>query len=230
MVASLKRVLMAGILFGTAQAALSNNPCHSGVPVQFAATSLQQAQQRLELERKYGVYRQESINAFKSAQQRLFKEYANKAAYDFGVIGETECFEYLTSQQWGQRVQLTPNVKQGARPDKWFVFLNGKPAMNPSGEPIESVFNQVGAFIQTIIFPDDEVISVLIRNSQTSYAGTCPCPYNTDVLGNSCGTRSAYSQTGGKDPICFPGDVSREHVEQSRREMFKAVYLFLHTR
>jgi hypothetical protein len=38
------------------------------------------------------------------------------------------------------------------------------------------------------------------------YNDRCGCPYDLDQRGNSCGARSAWSKTGGAEPICFLGD------------------------
>lgn len=57
----------------------------------------------------------------------------------------------------------------------------------------------------------------IIRESIAAYPGSCPCPYNVDRAGRSCGRRSAYSRPGGYAPICYPNDVSRAQVEEWRR-------------
>ncbi len=48
----------------------------------------------------------------------------------------------------------------------------------------------------------------IIRESIASYPSTCPCPYNTDRAGRSCGARSAYSRPGGYSPKCYARDVT----------------------
>jgi len=48
----------------------------------------------------------------------------------------------------------------------------------------------------------------MIEESIRSYAGSCPCPYNSDRAGRRCGQRSAYSKPGGASPLCFPEDIS----------------------
>ena len=203
----------------------ADNPCHKGVPVDFAASSLDLAKRRVEIESKYGWVRQESVNALTSAQQSLRKEYARKAAYDFGLIGDTECFEYLSFQQWGQKLKLIPlNVKEG-NIKKWLVYVNGNPSMSPSGETAESIFNRIGFFVQSLIYTDEYVASLIIEASQSAYDGPCPCPYNIDLLGNKCGARSAYSQYGGIRTVCFPADISQMHIENTRRDIFKKTYL-----
>ena len=64
---------------------------------------------------------------------------------------------------------------------------------------------------------DAQIKKILIQQSLDSYPGNCPCPYNTDRAGRSCGRRSAYSKPGGYAPLCYPDDVSPEMVEEYRK-------------
>lgn len=57
----------------------------------------------------------------------------------------------------------------------------------------------------------------IIKESIASYPGNCPCPYNTDRAGRSCGKRSAYSRPGGHAPMCYPSDVSKADVQSYRQ-------------
>lgn len=63
---------------------------------------------------------------------------------------------------------------------------------------------------------DDTIRQEIIRESLASYGGSCPCPYNTDRAGHSCGRRSAYSRPGGAAPLCFDVDVTDEMVRGYR--------------
>ena len=63
---------------------------------------------------------------------------------------------------------------------------------------------------------DAAIRAQIIRLSLASYSGNCPCPYNTDRAGRSCGKRSAYSRPGGASPLCYPGDVSQRMVDAYR--------------
>lgn len=63
---------------------------------------------------------------------------------------------------------------------------------------------------------DAEIRLAIIQQSLAAYPGSCPCPYNTDRAGHSCGRRSAYSRPGGYAPICYPADVSADMVKQYR--------------
>lgn len=58
----------------------------------------------------------------------------------------------------------------------------------------------------------EQVKQQIIRESITVYPGNCPCPYNRDRAGRSCGRRSAYSKPGGYSPLCYPSDISDEMV------------------
>jgi len=56
----------------------------------------------------------------------------------------------------------------------------------------------------------------MIAESIRNYSGNCPCPYNSDRAGRSCGQRSAYSKPGGASPLCYPGDISDAMLERWR--------------
>lgn len=64
---------------------------------------------------------------------------------------------------------------------------------------------------------EDAVKKALIKESIAAYPGSCPCPYNVDRAGRSCGRRSAYSRPGGRSPLCYPSDVTDEMVLRYRR-------------
>jgi hypothetical protein len=63
---------------------------------------------------------------------------------------------------------------------------------------------------------DAQVRQAIIQESLASYPGSCPCPYNTDRAGRSCGRRSAYSRPGGYAPVCYASDVTAEMMQQYR--------------
>ena len=56
----------------------------------------------------------------------------------------------------------------------------------------------------------------MIQESIRNYAGNCPCPYNTDRAGRTCGARSAWSKPGGAAPLCFPGDITDQMLKRWR--------------
>ena len=63
---------------------------------------------------------------------------------------------------------------------------------------------------------DAQIRQKIIQSSINDYPGNCPCPYNTDRAGRSCGRRSAYSRAGGYSPKCFPEDVTAAEVRAYR--------------
>jgi len=65
---------------------------------------------------------------------------------------------------------------------------------------------------------DASIKRELMQQSIASYPGSCPCPYNTDRRGYSCGRRSAYSRPGGYAPLCYESDVTDEMITTYRQE------------
>jgi hypothetical protein len=63
---------------------------------------------------------------------------------------------------------------------------------------------------------DAQIKQRIISQSIASYSGSCPCPYNVDRAGRSCGRRSAYSRPGGAAPICYASDVTPAVVRAAR--------------
>lgn len=64
---------------------------------------------------------------------------------------------------------------------------------------------------------DAQVRKRIIQESIASYPGNCPCPYNTDAAGRSCGRRSAWSKPGGYSPKCYDSDIGAAEVAARRR-------------
>ena len=69
------------------------------------------------------------------------------------------------------------------------------------------------------VLSDAVIIQKIIMASIARYRGSCPCPFNVDRGGRSCGRRSAYSKPGGAAPICYEQDVSNEMIEQMRARL-----------
>lgn len=72
----------------------------------------------------------------------------------------------------------------------------------------------VALFVATV----NEIRQALIAASLGTYPGNCPCPYNVDRAGRSCGGRSAYSRAGGRSPLCYEADISAEQVRVTREK------------
>jgi len=64
---------------------------------------------------------------------------------------------------------------------------------------------------------DAEIKQEIIKDSIAKYKGNCPCPYNVDRAGHSCGRRSAYSRPGGASPLCYDKDVTQKMVDDYRK-------------
>jgi len=64
---------------------------------------------------------------------------------------------------------------------------------------------------------DAQIKQEVINASIASYSGNCPCPYNRDRAGRSCGRRSAYSRPGGASPLCYTNDVTQKMVDDYRK-------------
>ena len=64
---------------------------------------------------------------------------------------------------------------------------------------------------------DVEIKRAIIADSIAHYAGSCPCPYNSDRRGRRCGARSAYSRPGGASPLCYEADVTAKMVSDYRK-------------
>lgn len=63
---------------------------------------------------------------------------------------------------------------------------------------------------------DDRIRDLMIQESMGAYSGNCPCPYNRDSAGRTCGGRSAYSRSGGEAPLCYRSDISDREVAEYR--------------
>lgn len=68
------------------------------------------------------------------------------------------------------------------------------------------------------VLTDAQVKQLIIRQSITAYSGSCPCPFNVDRAGLSCGARSAYSRPGGASPIYYAKQVTDAHVKRYREQ------------
>lgn len=64
---------------------------------------------------------------------------------------------------------------------------------------------------------DAQIRQKIIKQSIAVYPGNCPCPYNSDRAGRSCGGRSAWSRGGGYAPKCYAKDVSAAEVRAYRQ-------------
>lgn len=73
---------------------------------------------------------------------------------------------------------------------------------------IDTISNQPRTYFSGIIIQDDRV----------GYLENCPCPYNVDSRGYSCGGRSSYSK-GGQISYCYDSDITDEQVVQLKNSI-----------
>ena len=55
----------------------------------------------------------------------------------------------------------------------------------------------------------------IIAKSIAAYGDSCPCEYSADVAGNSCGKRSAWTRSGGAEPMCYHSDITMERLRRA---------------
>lgn len=65
-------------------------------------------------------------------------------------------------------------------------------------------------------FSEAAITKLLIERDLALYSGNCPCPYNRDRAGRSCGRRSAYSRPGGASPLCYARDITAGMIADYR--------------
>ena len=63
---------------------------------------------------------------------------------------------------------------------------------------------------------DGQVRQLIVQHSRAAYSGSCPCPYDNDRAGHSCGRRSAWSRAGGASPVCYVREVTDSQVNDFR--------------
>lgn len=59
---------------------------------------------------------------------------------------------------------------------------------------------------------------IIIKNDQIEYTGNCPCPYDSDSRGSSCGGRSSYSKKG-QISYCYDSDVTDSQIADKKASM-----------
>lgn len=66
--------------------------------------------------------------------------------------------------------------------------------------------------------PDNHAALYVIQQSWQGYPGNCPCPYSRNARGHLCGATSAYSKPGGREPKCYPQDVSQSDIRKLKEQ------------
>lgn len=66
------------------------------------------------------------------------------------------------------------------------------------------------------------IAALIVAASRQAYYSTgrpCACPDDRMRNGRACGSRSAYSQPGGAQPLCSASDVSAKMIEEYRSKL-----------
>ena len=97
------------------------------------------------------------------------------------------------------------------------VRTSDQKSLGGATTPCESGYLKRGTkCIAVAVATDKEIRALLITESLAGYYGSCPCPYNVDRAGRSCGRRSAYSRPGGRSPRCYESDITDSEVKAFR--------------
>lgn len=115
----------------------------------------------------------------------------------------------------------TADLSDGTRARVAFGRLAGSEALGEYPDPPVSISVASVPSSSATSSPQSTsaIKQALIEQSQASYSGACPCPYNTTSSGRRCGGNSAYSRPGGASPLCYPGDVTEQMVERYRARL-----------
>jgi hypothetical protein len=63
---------------------------------------------------------------------------------------------------------------------------------------------------------------IIIAEDQYGYSGNCPCPYDSDSRGGSCGSRSSYSK-GGTISYCYGDDISDLTISREKQSRISVI-------
>ncbi len=94
--------------------------------------------------------------------------------------------------------------------------MNVLTSLSRAGVFAAAIFTCVATPAHAQKLSDAAIRQKIIKASIAAYPGNCPCPYNSDSAGRSCGRRSAYTRPGGHAPVCYPSDVSGSEVRAYR--------------
>jgi hypothetical protein len=63
---------------------------------------------------------------------------------------------------------------------------------------------------------DSQISQMVIRDSVSSFPGSCACPYTKAANGSECGKGSAWNTAGEYAPLCYPTDVDKDALKAYR--------------
>jgi hypothetical protein len=138
------------------------------------------------------------------AARRRFKRWVCVASLMF-LIGACSTAEQTEDEQAG----FVPSASAGKSTEPPIVtageLMQQKappgPAAPQGSDSAEAKSSQSGFELSA------SQVKALITHSRAEFSGECPCPYDVDNAGRSCGKRSAYSRTGASAVLCYPKDV-----------------------
>src|SRR4051812_28482065 len=87
------------------------------------------------------------------------------------------------AQNWNQQFQQ--NMAQGGGIETQRLIMQMRQQQEQFNEQ-QALARQV-AQLQQAQVQDDQIRQILILQSLRNYQGNCPCPYNVDRAGRSCG-------------------------------------------
>ncbi len=148
-------------------------------------------------------------------QRRVFSHYA---AVAIGSAENFQCYwDYLAFKGLGSQT-----IKYWRNENGEIIYSIKNPEI---GVTVEEAISARDLLIKMFVnIPDmgnnliteGELANLMIKNSIAGYTGNCPCPYNVDARGASCGRRSAWSRSGGAQPKCYTSDFTVGDVMRAR--------------
>jgi hypothetical protein len=165
--------------------------------------------------RQLELYNQAKADA-ENTRVEILSDYA-RVAIGLQYIVE-ECFNPLVSGASGGDIRVSALICKAASGDNairgYSVTINGKSLTDDLAKifSFEEVIYQFRTSLSRLLLPDSVAREYAINFSIKQYAEPCPCPYSKDFQSLQCGDRSAYTRTGGAEPLCYARDVSLEEI------------------
>jgi hypothetical protein len=141
------------------------------------------------------------------AARRRFKHWVCVASLMF-LLGACSTAEETALTEKDQ-AGFVPSASTGKSTEPPIVtageLMQQKPAPGPAdpqrGDSAEAKSTKSGFELSP------SQVKALIAHSRAQFSGECPCPYDVDNSGRSCGKRSAYGRTGASAVLCYPKDL-----------------------
>jgi hypothetical protein len=118
---------------------------------------------------------------------------------------------------FGGAEKMTISFPQSNEP-QWTVAMDGS---RNAAASFERCIAEIRNTPPPAAITDDAIADIIVQSSRNKYYATgkpCACPFDKARDGTSCGRRSAYSRTGGADPLCYRSDVKPWMIAQYRQQ------------